>query len=68
MKIVSKILLRKPEGNRSLGRSECKWEVNIRTNPRKLSWTDVTRNRDQWRALANTTLNLLTHKRVEFFD
>jgi hypothetical protein len=29
MRNVYKILIRKPEGKRSLGRPKCKWKVNI---------------------------------------
>jgi hypothetical protein len=57
------ILVRKPEGKRSLGRSRSKWESNIRMDLREIvweyvDWMHLTQDRDQWRALVNTVNNL----------
>jgi hypothetical protein len=53
----------KPEGKRSLGRPRCRWEDNIRIDLREIAssgidWIDLAQDRDQWRALVNTVMNL----------
>jgi len=49
---------RKPEGKRSLGRSKCRWEDNIKLDL-EMGYEDVEWiHRDQWRALVNTVMNL----------
>ena len=58
-----KILAGKPIGKRSLGRLRHRWEDNIRMNLRKIgintrNWGDLAQDRDYWRALVNTALNL----------
>jgi hypothetical protein len=56
-------LVGKPEGNRPLGRHRCRWEDNIRMDLREIGrggmdWIDLAQDRDQWRALVNTVMNL----------
>jgi hypothetical protein len=58
-----KILVRKPEGKRPLGRPRRRWEDNIRIDLIEIGWGDVDsidlpQDRDQWRALVNTVMNL----------
>jgi hypothetical protein len=58
-----RILLGKPEGKRPLGRSRRRWEDNIKTDLRgigwcDMDWIDLAQDRDQWRALVNTVMNL----------
>jgi hypothetical protein len=58
-----KILVGKPEGNRPLGRSRRRWEDDIKMVLREIGWggmdwIDLAWDRDQWRALVNTALNL----------
>jgi hypothetical protein len=36
-----KILVRKPEGKRSLGKPRCRWEDNIRMDLRHVAWEGV---------------------------
>jgi hypothetical protein len=53
----------KPEGKRPLGRSRRRWVNNIKMDLRKIisggmDWIDVAQDRDQWRALVNTIMNL----------
>jgi hypothetical protein len=53
----------KSEGKRSLGRPRRRWEDNIKLGLREtgwggMDWIDLARDRDQWRALVNTVMNL----------
>jgi transposase len=50
-----RILVGKSEGKRPLGRPRCRWE-DLREDG--VVWTDLAQDRDQWRALANTVMNL----------
>jgi hypothetical protein len=60
---VYRILVGKPEGKRPLGRPR-RWSVNkIKMILRGrgwdgMNWIDVAQDRDQWRALVNTVMNL----------
>jgi hypothetical protein len=52
-----------PEGKRPLGRQTCRWVDNGKMDLREIGWDgmdwiDVAQNRDQWRALVNTVMNL----------
>jgi hypothetical protein len=58
-----RILVGKPEGKRPLGRPRCRWVHNIKLDLRETGWdgTDwiyLAQDRDQWRALVNTVMNL----------
>jgi hypothetical protein len=58
-----RILVGKPEGKRPLGRTRYWWVDNIKMDFRELEWDDVdwidmAQDRDQWRTLVNTVLNL----------
>jgi hypothetical protein len=58
-----RILVGMPEGNRPLGRARRRWVDNIKTDLREtgwdgVNWIDMAQDRDQWRALWNTVLNL----------
>jgi hypothetical protein len=60
---VCSILVGKPEGKRSLGRPKHRWMDNIKMNLREtgwggIDWINLARDRDQWRALMNTVMNL----------
>jgi hypothetical protein len=53
----------KPEGKRPLGRPRRAWVDNIEMDLREIGWdgmdwTDLAQDRDQWRALVNTVMNL----------
>jgi hypothetical protein len=53
----------KPEGRRPLGRPRRRWGDNIRMDLVEVGWGDVdwiglTHDRDRWRALVNSVLNL----------
>jgi hypothetical protein len=58
-----RILVGKPEGKRSLERPRCRWVDNIKIYLREIGWDgmhwfDLAQDRDQWRALVNTVMNL----------
>jgi hypothetical protein len=60
---VYKVLVGKPEGKRPLGRPRHRWEDGIRMDLREIGWGDVEwiqlpQDRDRWRALVNTVMNL----------
>jgi hypothetical protein len=57
------ILVGRPEGRRPLGRPRRRWEDNINMNLREIWFGDVdwihwAHDRDRWRALVNTVMNL----------
>jgi len=57
------ILARKPEGKRPLGRPKRRREDNIRMDPKEIGWEGVdwihlAQDRNKWRALVNTVMNL----------
>jgi hypothetical protein len=52
-----------PEGKRPLGKSGRGWVDNIKMDLTEIGWggtdwTDLAQDRDQWRALVNTVMNL----------
>jgi hypothetical protein len=54
-----RILVGNPEGKRPLGRPRCRWVDNLRDiGWDGTDWIDLAQNRDQWRALVNTVMNL----------
>jgi hypothetical protein len=58
-----KILVGRPEGRRPLGRPRRRWEDNIKMDLweigfRVVDWIHLAQDRDRWRALANTVMNL----------
>jgi hypothetical protein len=57
-----KILVGKPEGKRSLGRTRRRWVNNIKVDLRQIvldgmDWIDLALDRDQQRTLVNTVMN-----------
>jgi hypothetical protein len=58
-----RILVGMSEGNRPLGRPRRRWMDNIKMDLREIGrdgmdCIDLAQNRDQWRALVNTVMNL----------
>jgi hypothetical protein len=58
---VYKVLVGKPDGKRPLGRPRRRWEHGIRI---EIDWGDVdwiglAQDRDRWRAVVNTVMELL---------
>jgi hypothetical protein len=63
MRNAYNILVGKPEEKRPHRRHRCRWEDNIRTDLREtgwegVDWMDLAQDRDQWRDLMNTVMNL----------
>jgi hypothetical protein len=57
------ILVGRPDGRRPLGRPRRRWEDNIKRNLREIGfgdvdWIHLAQDRDRWRALVNTVMNL----------
>jgi hypothetical protein len=58
-----RLLVGKPEGKRPLGRPRCRWVHNIRMDLGEVGWGDVdwmglAKDRNRWRAVVNSVLNL----------
>jgi hypothetical protein len=58
-----RLLVGKPEGKRPLGRPRRRWLDNIRMDLGEVGWGDVdwiglAQDRNRWRALVNSVLNL----------
>ena len=57
---VHSVLVGKPEGRRPLGRPRRRWEDNIKMDVQEVGgggdW--MAQDRDRWRALVNTVMNL----------
>jgi hypothetical protein len=62
-KNACRILIRKPEGKRPLGIPRHRWLDNIEVDLRDIRWgdmhwIDLAQDRDEWKALVNTAMNL----------
>jgi hypothetical protein len=60
---VYRVLMGKSEGKRPLGRPRHRWEDGIRMDLWEIGWGSVdwillAQDRDRWRALVNTVMNL----------
>ena len=59
---VHRVLVGKPEGKRPLGRPRRRWDDNIKMDLREVGgggdWIELDEDRDRWRALVNTVMNL----------
>ena len=59
---VYRVLVRKPEAKRPLGRPSCRWGDNIKMNIQEvgcwdMDWIELAQDRDRWRALVNAVMN-----------
>jgi len=60
---VYRVLVGKPEGKGPLARPRRRWEDNIKMDLQEvgcegMDWMELARDRDSWRALVNTVMNL----------
>jgi hypothetical protein len=58
-----RIMVGKPEGKRPIGRSRRRWVDNIKMDLREIGWDaidwiELAQDRDKWRTLVNTMMNL----------
>ena len=57
---VHKVLLRKPEGKKPLGRPRRRWEDNIKLDLQEVGsgdWMELAQDRYRWQALVSTVMN-----------
>ena len=64
---VYRVLVGKPEGKRPLGRPRRRWEDNIKMGLQEVGggcgdWMELAQDRDRWRALVGTVMNLRVPK------
>ena len=64
---VYRVLVEKPEGKRPLGRPRRRWEDNIKMDLQEVGgdcgdWMELAQDRDRWRALVSTVMNLRVPK------
>ena len=59
---VHRVVVGKPEGKSPLGRPRRRWEDNIKMDLREVGgvgdWMELAQDRDRWRALVNTVMNV----------
>ena len=60
---VYRVLVGKPEEKRPLGRPRGRWEDNIKRDLQEVvggcgDWMELAQDRDRWRALVSTVMNL----------
>jgi len=66
-RVVHRVLVRKPEGKRPLGRPRHRWEDNIKMYLQEVGggceyWMELAQDRDRWRALVSSVMNLRVPK------
>jgi hypothetical protein len=59
---VHRVLVRKPEGKKPLGRPRRRWEDNIKMDLQEVGgsrgdWMELAQDRDRWRALVGKVRN-----------
>jgi len=69
---VHRVLVRKPEGKRPLGRPKHRWEDNIKMDLQEVGgdcgdWVELAQDRDRWRALVSKVMNLRVSKNAGNF-
>jgi len=69
---VHRVLVGKPEGKRPLGRPRHRWEDNIKMYLQEVGggcgdWIELAQDRNRWRALVSTLMNLRVPKNAGNF-
>ena len=69
---VHRVLVGRPEGKRPLGRPRRRWEDNSKMDLREVGggcedWMELAEDRDRWRALVSTVMNLRVPKNAGNF-
>jgi len=69
---VYRVLVGKPEGKRPLGKPRRRWEDSIKMDLQEVGggfrdWMKLTQDRDRWRALVSTVMNLRVPKNAGNF-
>ena len=64
---MHRVLVGKPEGKRPLWRPRRRWEDNIKMDLQEVGgscedWMEFAQDRDRWRALVSTVMNLRVSK------
>ena len=64
---VYRVLVGKPERKRPLGKPRRRWEDNIKMDLQEVErgcedWMELAQDRDKWRALVSTVMNLRVPK------
>ena len=64
---VHRVLVVNPEGKRPLRRPRRRWEDNIKMDLQEVGagcgdWMELAQDRDRWRGLVNTVMNLRVPK------
>ena len=64
---MHRVLVGKTEGKRPLGRPRRRWEDNIKMDLQEVGggcedWMELAQDRDSWRALVSTVMNLRVPK------
>ena len=59
---VHKVMVRKPEGKRPLGKPRRRWEDNIKMDLEEVGigcgdWMELAQDRDRWRTFVNAVMN-----------
>jgi len=65
-RVVHRVLVGKPEGQRPFGRPRRRWEDNIKIDLQEVGgcgdWMEVVQDRERWRALVSTVMNFQVPK------
>ena len=69
---MHRVLVRKPEGKRPLGRPRRRWEDTSKMDLQEVGggcgdWMELAQDRDRWRALVSTVMNLRVPKNAGNF-
>ena len=64
---MHRVLVGKPEGKSPMGRTRRRWENNIKMDLQEVGgvcgdWMDLAQDRDRWRLLVTTVMNLRVPK------